>query len=840
MDKTVTLQIDNQSVTVPAGSLIVDAAKMAGIDIPVFCYHPKMEPVGMCRMCLVSIGRPARDRATNELMLDDLGSPKIVFGPKLETACTTPVSEGMVVVTSSEIVDAAHKEVLEFLLTSHPLDCPICDKGGECPLQNLTMAHGPGQSRFLLDEKINLAKHYPLGELIVLDRERCIQCGRCVRFQDEIAGDPVIGFSQRGRALEIVTFSEPGFDSYFSGNTTDICPVGALTTTDFRFKARPWEMKPAASICNHCPVGCNITFNVRREVASGGGFSIKRVMPRQNEQVNEIWMCDKGRFVYQYMEDDRRLTQPLVRRGEDLVETTWEEALSLAAEKIGSAGAGMVTLAGGRLSNEDLFNLQQVTASQGGQAILDTYMAGGDLVSQVGVGQGTNFTEMGPGAAILVAACDLHDEAPVWYLQVKQAAERGATVIVVNPRFTKLERYAQHVVRYEYGNENEALSSLLPTRSGSADEALRQAAEAFETAANAVVLFGSEGIGLAESQRLSRTCAELLVQTGHIGRPNNGLIGVWPAGNVQGAWDMGFTPAERCGEMLASASVAYIAAADPVGDDHGLVEALGRAGFVIVQDLFLTESAKAADLVLPVQAYAEREGTFTNGLRRVQRYYPALPPVEGPLPDFGIAGQIGQRLGLSLEGKHAALVLRQIAEHIPDYQGLTYQKLAEVEDQWPIIGREDLYYGGTGYDNHQGLGKQLSSAAQRGEPLNLPARSRAEAVEQTAAADTLRIVPITRLYDRSNVMLPTTLLHQRMETAELKLHPETAAAYGLRAGDRVEIELGKQSARVGVAVDEDLPQGVALMPRDVGLPWPLVGSKTVRLSRQEGLGASSL
>jgi NADH-quinone oxidoreductase subunit G len=166
--------------------------------------------------------------------------------------------------------------------------------------------------------------------------------------------------------------------------------------------------------------------------------------------------------------------------------------------------------------------------------------------------------------------------------------------------------------------------------------------------------------------------------------------------------------------------------------------------------------------------------------------------------------------------------------------------LAEVEDQWPIIGREDLYYGGTGYDNHQGLGKQLSSAAQRGEPLNLPARSRAEAVEQTAAADTLRIVPITRLYDRSNVMLPTTLLHQRMETAELKLHPETAAAYGLRAGDRVEIELGKQSARVGVAVDEDLPQGVALMPRDVGLPWPLVGSKTVRLSRQEGLGASSL
>ena len=162
------------------------------------------------------------------------------------------------------------RDILEFLLTSHPLDCPICDKGGECPLQNLTMAHGPGNSRFLLDEKIHLAKHFPLGELIFLDRERCIQCARCVRFQSDIAGDPVIGFSQRGRALEIVTYSEPGFDSYFSGNTTDICPVGALTTADFRFGARPWELKPAASICTQCPVGCNLTLNVRREAVSTG------------------------------------------------------------------------------------------------------------------------------------------------------------------------------------------------------------------------------------------------------------------------------------------------------------------------------------------------------------------------------------------------------------------------------------------------------------------------------------------------------------------------------------------------------------------------------------------
>jgi len=252
MPKLVTLTIDGQQVTVPEGTLIVDAAKKLGIDIPVFCYHPKMEPVGMCRMCLVDIGRPMIDRSTGQPQLDENGKPKIQFAPKLDTACTTPVSPGMVVVQNSDKVKVARKDILEFLLTSHPLDCPICDKGGECPLQNLTMGFGPGKSRFIYDEKKHFEKRIPLGELVWLDRERCIQCARCVRFQSDVAGDAVISFYERGRSLEIVTYSEPGFDSYFSGNTTDICPVGALTTADFRFGARPWEMKPAASICSHC------------------------------------------------------------------------------------------------------------------------------------------------------------------------------------------------------------------------------------------------------------------------------------------------------------------------------------------------------------------------------------------------------------------------------------------------------------------------------------------------------------------------------------------------------------------------------------------------------------
>ena len=441
MAQMVTLTINEVKVTVPAGTLIVDAAKKAGIDIPVFCYHPKMEPVGMCRQCLVEIGRPMIDRATGQPVLDENGNPKLQFGPKLETSCTTPVSEGMAVLTASEKAKAGQKEIIELLLTSHPLDCPVCDKGGECPLQNLTMAYGSSGSRFIFDEKQHAAKSVPLGELIYLDRERCIQCARCIRFQNDIAGEPVLGFYQRGRATDIVTYSEPGFDSIFSGNTTDICPVGALTTADFRFGARPWEMNHAASVCAQCPVGCNITFNVRREAKTGGGQVIKRVMPRQNEQVNEIWMCDKGRFAgYHFAESAERLTQPLIKG----TPAELDAAEKLVAEKLKAAGSDVVVLAGGRLSNEDLFNLKQLADGLGGKALLYTPIGGGEFTTAYGLTAGSNLGDLGKGSTVLVVASDIHDEAPVWYLRLKAAAQRGATVIVANARATKLDEFATY------------------------------------------------------------------------------------------------------------------------------------------------------------------------------------------------------------------------------------------------------------------------------------------------------------------------------------------------------------------------------------------------------------
>lgn len=803
----VTLTIDNKQVTVPSGTLVVDAAKKAGIDIPVFCYHPKMEPAGMCRMCLVEIGRPMMDRATNKPVLDEKGEPKIQFMPKLETACTNPVSEGMVVKTqlTSEKARDGQRGTVEFLLTSHPLDCPVCDKGGECPLQNLTMEHGPGKSRFLFDEKQHLAKHVPLGELIWLDRERCIQCGRCIRFQEDIASEAVLGFDQRGRFTQIITNSEPGFDSVFSGNTTDICPVGALTTADFRFGARPWELKASASICAQCPVGCNITFNIRREAKSDGKIVIKRVMPRQNEQVNEIWMCDKGRFAYHYVESEDRLTKPLISKDGKLGKASWKSALDLASEKLAAAKKNLVVLASGRLSNEDLFNLKSLAGLAGGKALLYSDMGGGELTTHVGVGQGFDLGKLGRGDAILVVASDLYEEAPIWWMRVKQAAERGAMLIVANPRETKLDKHAGFVIRYAYGDEVTALEDF---------NGKSKIAEAFRKAGNAVILFGSEGLGLAGSSSVAAAAAELLKEDGFAGKPNSGIIGVWPHANDQGAWEIGFAPSNDLVEDLKGSAV-YVAGADPAGDDPMLAKALKGAKFLVVQDIALTATAGLADVVLPAQTYTEREGTFTSGERRVQRFYPAVPATGEARPDFAITSQIARQMGYILEGTSPAIVFDYLATDVKSFEGLNYSKLAEVTEQWPIIGCNDVYYGGTTYENKQGLGAQLTSAAGRGETYKLPAAKRAKSLRPKEGE--LLAVPVTKLYDQGATVVPAELLAERIGEPSVALNPATAQELGAEAGELVKLAFNGTQAEVRVRTDESISTGVALVPRSFGL-----------------------
>jgi len=805
MTKQVTLTINGIQVTAPEGSVVADAAKLAGIDIPVFCHHPKLEPVGMCRMCLVEIGRPVRDRATGQVVWDN-GAPKIQFMPKLETACTNKVEEGMVVLTQTEKAKEGQKGTVEFLLTSHPLDCPICDKGGECPLQNLTMAHGPGKSRFLFDEKLRLGKHVPLGDLIVLDQERCIQCARCIRFQDEIAGDSVLGFDDRSRSMRIITSSDPGFDSVFSGNTTDICPVGALTTRDFRFEARPWELGARASICTQCPVGCNLTLNMRREAKAGGDIVIKRVMPRQNEEVNEIWICDKGRFAHHYTDSKKRLTRPLVRKDKKLARASWDAATKAAADHFSAAKKDFAILASGRLANEDLFNLKSLAEHAGGQAYLYSHMGGGEVTSLVGVGEGTNFANMGSGTAIVVVASDLYQEAPIWYLRVKQAADRGATLIVLNPRETKLDRYATYVVRYAYGDEAKTVHDL--GKKG-------KISEAFMNAENVVILFGSDGLGVAGSAGLASACAKLLQETRHVGRANNGLIGVWERANDQGAWEMGFQVEEDLAKALKGKSV-YIVGADPVGDDPKLAKVLEGAEFVAVQDVMETATTETADVVLPAQAFTERDGTLTSGERRVQRFYSAVPATGDSKPDFSITSQIARHMGIILEGTSVSAVFSILVESVKSFEGLTYAKLAEVRPQWPIVGRGDLYYGGTTYENTEGMGAHLTAAAGRGETVHIP-RVEREAAPRPKEKELLA-VPITKLYDRgTTVMMSANLLRDWIGGPSIALHPDSAKNLGVEAGQLVNVSFDGVSGDAVVKLDDTISVGVALVPRSMGL-----------------------
>lgn len=817
MEKQVNLKIDGRSVTVPEGTLIVDAAKKLGIVIPVFCYHPKLKPAGMCRVCLVDVGRPQIDRESGKPVLNEDGTPKIVFGPKLETSCTTPVSEGMVVWGATEKVMEARKEILEFILTSHPLDCPICDKGGECPLQNLTMKFGPSESRFEYDEKSHNEKNLPLGELIFLDRERCIQCGRCVRFQEQIVDDPVIGFYDRGRSMEIVTYSEPGFDSIFSGNTTDICPVGALTTADFRFGARPWEMKAKASICTQCPVGCNITYNVRREARKDGRVVIKRVMPRQNEEVNEIWICDKGRFTYHYYESPQRLTTPLIRRDGELVKASWDEAIEFASQQVKAAGSKLAVVTSGRLSNEDLFALKQLSDKTGGKPILHTTISGGDRVAVAGMTPGSDLGKLGKGSAILVFACDLHEEAPIWWLRVKQAAERGASLIVVNPRGTRLDKFATHRLRYAYGSEVRTLKTLL-----SDDSDIQQVVKEAE---NLVFIYGSEGIGLKASAGVADLLAAWLEANGKRGKANSGLIAAWQKGNDQGAWEIGFRTDENLVETISAAMGVYITAADPASEDPELKIALQRAGFVIVQDLFLTETAKLADVVLPAQAVMEREGTVVSGERRLQYYAPAVPAPVGTRADHIITRAIAEAAGIQLQGVTAADLFAQLTTEIDVFKGITLQDVQTVREQTPSLGRSGMYYGGTSYENKEGLGVILPLKAGA-----VPTQAEVKELENlTIESGSMLAVPVTRLYDRGGTVTTSDMIEHRIARNLFSLHPADAERYQVKPGQRILLKLDGREIEGEVDVDTGQPQGVVLVTRSMGalLSSPVAVTLTV-------------
>lgn len=759
----VTLVIDGQTVTVPAGTNIVDAARAASVSVPVFCYHPKLKPVGMCRMCLVEVWTPKIDPATRQVVMGDDGKPVLaLMMNKLQPGCVTPVSEGMEVRTGTAKVQFAQKGQLEFLLSSHPLDCPVCDKGGECPLQNLTMQFGPSTSRFDYSDKIHFEKPIPLGDVIYLDRERCILCSRCVRFQDDVAGDPVLGFDNRGRAWEIISKSDPAFDSKFSGNTTDICPVGALTSADFRFKARAWELRPTASICTHCPVGCNISLDMRHD-------KLMRVMPRENDYVNEIWICDKGRFGMRYLESGERLHQPLIRKGGTLTPATWEEAITLVGEKLGqirehAGGAALGGLAGAELANEDFYLFQKLFRQALGSNNLD-YGSGApgepaqiDLGAAFGVGKGTNLMRLGKGTAVLVVGADPEEEAPLYLLRLRGIAARGGDLTVINSYPTKLERTPARSIRPRAGAEAFAALALLKAvleegltavefvaarvqgldelaarlrdhsvaslceAAGIAEPAVREAARAFAQAENGIILYGRAA--LAAGEELVRALGDLALLTGKVGKANNGIIPLLSGGNARGAIDMGVRPdgAKKRGlsarEMWPAARDGrlrgmVIAGMDPARENPLIATALEALEFLVVQDMFLTPTAELADVVLPVASIAGREGTLTNAERRVQRFRQARIPEHNTPAPWEVFQRIARALPVAAEPVAAKAARR--ANDAP-------AAVAEASNGWDYLVASDVAdeiaasvrgYAGTTYAS---LG--LTRAAQWGRQPN--------------------------------------------------------------------------------------------------------------------------
>ncbi|MEO1165762.1 MAG: molybdopterin-dependent oxidoreductase, partial [Chloroflexota bacterium] len=703
-------------------------------------------------------------------------------------------------------------------LTSHPLDCPICDKGGECPLQNLTMQHGPEYSRMYYEDKMHLDKHYPLGDLIYLDRERCIQCARCIRFQDEIVGDDVLAFHERGRRLQIITNSDPGFDTYFSGNTTDICPVGALTTGDFRFGARPWELTEVPSISPWDAAGENINLSTRLDREFGGRAQIKRVMARQNEWVNEIWISDKTRFGHHFTRSDNRLLKPVV----DGRESSWDSAYKAVLSVLEGAEGDIAALAGGMASNEDLYELSQLVTSLGGER-LGTWQAthtGADLVAQVGLPNGSNLRQLGAGDAVLIIASDLEEEVPMWRLRLKEAQDRGAYLVVMNSRTTKMGDFATDTwavdnrdvegteILYAPGEAFNALDALAKDHAEVADRLAK--------AENLVVVAGAEGLTLDGHRALVQSVANMLIDNGHAGKENSGLLVPLPGANAMGAYYLGYTPETTQDIMANPPKVLVTLDADPRGDDPFAGEWLDEVETVISLTLFPDATASTANIALAIQSFAERDGTFTNGERRVQRFYTAQGPMGEALPAWKAIANLRQLLGQGRAKLSAAAVMLDISKNVEAFEGMRYKALSRTERQFPDVGGEDKYYGGTAYQNNGGVGMQiaLSDGASTSD-VKAP-----KALH--GSGDEMVIVPLTRLYNRETKFAETLLVHPRVAAPFALLNASDADKIGIADGDSVEISFGANSMVVRASVSDDVSAGAVYLPRHLtDEPTPL-------------------
>lgn len=645
--KMVTCTIDGIEVSVPEGTLIIRAAEQIGVAIPRFCDHPLLDPVGACRQCLVEV--------------TDMGNGKGM--PKPAASCTTTVMPGMVVKTqlTSAVADKAQQGIMEMLLMNHPLDCPVCDKGGECPLQNQAMSNGRSESRFDGPKRV-YPKPLPLSPQVLLDRERCVLCARCTRFSAQIAGDAFIDLMERGALQQVGIEGDQdasrGFSSYFSGNTVQICPVGALTSTQYRFRARPFDLRSVATTCEHCAAGCALRTDVRR------GQVVRR-QAGVDEAVNEEWNCDKGRWAIQYARGEDRLTAPLVRDEQGmLVPTSWPDALATAAaglraaqEQAAATGKGLGVLTGGRLSCEDAYAYSRFARATLGTNDVDfrARPIGFDgeeeaFLAQVVAGQvvtPVTYADLEAAGTVILAGFEPEDEAPIVFLRLRKAARRRKNPLQVlsvaawaSPGSVKLNA---HVVPTVAGREADVLQSLASQWPlGQAPQGPVVVLVGQRLAALPGALFAAATL----ARRYDAALAWVPRRAGEVGAVAAGLLpSLLPGGRrvhdeqdraeVAQTWEVPTlpdTPGRDLEGMLAAAAQGDMAALvvagvdpDDCADPALVREALERTGFVVSLELRESALTQLADVVFPVAAVTEKAGSFMDWEQRRRPFAAALP-----------------------------------------------------------------------------------------------------------------------------------------------------------------------------------------------------------------------
>ena len=671
----VNLTIDGVALAVPKGTLVIRAAEQIGIQIPRFCDHPLLDPVGACRQCMVEVATPGPDGTLRPM-------------PKPMASCTTTVSEGMQVKSqqTSPMADKAQSGIMELLLINHPLDCPVCDKGGECPLQNQAMARGRSTSRFE-DVKRTYPKPVNLSSQVLLDRERCVLCARCTRFADQIAGDPLIALVERGARQQIGIFQKKPFNSYFSGNTVQICPVGALTGAAYRFRSRPFDLVSTPSICEHCASGCATRTDHRRG-------TVLRRMAANDPEVNEEWNCDKGRWAFTYARGTDRITEPLVRDPEgNLQVASWPEALDAAAQGLLAArnAKGVGVLVGGRVSAEDAYAYSKFArvvlqtndidfrarphSVEEADFLASTVVATGP--GAAGADRSVTYGDIAGAKTVLLVGFEPEDESPIVFLRLRKTVRTARTaVFAIAPRSSPgLDKLSGTLIIASPGTEAHVLAQLAdggaPGAGGNDDIAAARAGLAGD---GALILVGerlaSVPGGLSGAAALATLTGARLAwvprRAGERGALEGGALpNLLPGGRpvtesraraeVAAAWDVVALPAKvgrdtsaiiaaGCSGELAGLLVGGLDPGDLVGTGD-MIDALQRT-FVVSLEVRESTVTDFADVILPVAAHQEKAGAFVNWEGRVRTFQAAL--TTNSMSDHRVVDLLAAEMGESL------------------------------------------------------------------------------------------------------------------------------------------------------------------------------------------------